>query len=114
MGGPDFNAPWLGIERSTIDWSPRIDEDLCTGCGLCVTTCGRKVFDYDFERKKAVVARPTQCMVACTTCKTLCPHKAIGFPPESYIAHLIKEHKLLIEAKSRLEQLRAAEGGEQS
>jgi NAD-dependent dihydropyrimidine dehydrogenase PreA subunit len=103
---PDFTAPWQGIERASIDWAPRIDESLCIGCGLCVTTCGRKVFDYDFDRKKAVTARPTQCMVGCVTCENLCPQRAIGFPPVSYIAHLIKENHVLVEAKRKLEELR--------
>lgn len=108
---PDFTAPWHGIERTSIDWSPRVDESLCIGCGLCVTTCGRKVFDYDFDSKKAVTARPTQCMVGCVTCENLCPQKAIGFPPVSYIAHLIKENHVLVEAKRKLEEMRASNEG---
>jgi len=100
---------WQGIPRGQIDWAPQIDESLCIGCGLCVTTCGRKVFDYDFGRKKAVTAQPLQCMVGCVTCENLCPQKAIGFPPVSYIAHLIKENHVLVEAKRRLEEMRTAE-----
>ena len=29
-------AIWHGIPRSTIKWAPIIDEDKCTGCGMCV------------------------------------------------------------------------------
>jgi len=35
------------------------------------------------------------------------PQKAIGFPPVSYIAHLIKENHVLVEAKHKLEEMRA-------
>lgn len=97
---------WQGIPRETIEWAPAIDESLCIGCGLCVTTCGRKVFDYDFDRRKAITARPTQCMVGCTTCGNLCPQQAIGFPPVSYTAQLIKENHVLVEAKRKLEEMR--------
>jgi NAD-dependent dihydropyrimidine dehydrogenase PreA subunit len=103
---------WQGIDRDKIEWAPQVDESLCIGCGLCVTTCGRKVFDYDFERRKALTARPTACMVGCVTCENLCPQKAIGFPPVSYIAHLIKENHVLTEAKRKLEEMRVAEGSE--
>jgi formate hydrogenlyase subunit 6/NADH:ubiquinone oxidoreductase subunit I len=45
-------------------------------------------------------------MVGCVTCENLCPQRAIGFPPVSYIAHLIKENHVLVEAKRKLEELR--------
>jgi len=35
---------WCGIDRKTIQWNPVVDESKCVGCGLCVTTCGRKVY----------------------------------------------------------------------
>ena len=40
---------WCGIDRKTIQWNPVVDESKCVGCGLCVTTCGRGVYRYDFE-----------------------------------------------------------------
>ena len=50
-------AIWHGMERKNIDWHPTVDESKCTGCGLCVVTCGEKrnVFDYDLEKSKSVV-----------------------------------------------------------
>lgn len=104
----EISNEWQGIPRDRIDWAVEIDESLCIGCGLRVTTCGRKVFDYDFEKRRAVTARPTQCMVGCVTCENLCPQRAIGFPPVSYIAHLIKENHVLVEAKRKLEEMRDA------
>ncbi len=41
---PKF-AYWKGIPREEIDWHPTVDESKCTGCGMCVTSCGRNVFD---------------------------------------------------------------------
>jgi CDP-4-dehydro-6-deoxyglucose reductase len=38
------------------------------------------VYRYDFERQKAVVADPLNCMVGCTTCANTCPTHAIVFP----------------------------------
>jgi CDP-4-dehydro-6-deoxyglucose reductase, E3 len=56
-GTPQLDGPWHGVLRQEIDWHPSVDEGLCSGCGLCVTSCGRKVFEYDFGRRKTVVAR---------------------------------------------------------
>ena len=43
--------PWHGIPREEIDWHPAVEEDLCIGCGLCVTGCGRMVYRFDYEKK---------------------------------------------------------------
>ena len=72
-------AKWHGIDRNAIDWQPKIDEAKCIGCGLCATTCGRKVYKYDYENKKSKVVNPNNCMVACQTCANLCPAGAITF-----------------------------------
>jgi Pyruvate/2-oxoacid:ferredoxin oxidoreductase delta subunit len=62
----DKFAKWKGVPRENITWHPIINTDKCTGCGMCVTTCGRNVFDFDVNQNVAVVARPLQCMVGCT------------------------------------------------
>jgi len=69
MNLPEKFAKWKGVPREEIDWHPIVDTDKCTGCGMCVTSCGRKVFDYDVENKKAVVVRALQCMVGFTSCQ---------------------------------------------
>jgi CDP-4-dehydro-6-deoxyglucose reductase len=83
-----FTKPWHGIPREAIDWHPSIDEDACIGCGTCVTGCSRTVYRFDFPRKKAVVADPLNCMVACMTCANTCPTDAISFPPVRTILDL--------------------------
>ncbi|GAB4117776.1 MAG: hypothetical protein Kow00103_14730 [Candidatus Caldatribacteriota bacterium] len=104
MSLPEKFAYWKGIPREEIDWHPYINENKCTGCGMCVTTCGRNVFDYDWEKKKATVSRPLQCMVGCTSCQVWCIYGAINFPDPHYVKELIKKKKVLKLAKNDLEK----------
>jgi CDP-4-dehydro-6-deoxyglucose reductase len=81
MPDAKFMKPWHGIPREEIEWHPHVDEDVCIGCGTCVTGCSRLVYRFDYDRLKAVVVDPLNCMVGCTTCANTCPTNAIGFPP---------------------------------
>lgn len=81
MPDPKFTKPWHGVPRENIHWNPTIVEDVCIGCGTCVTGCSRLVYRFDFDRKKPVVVDPLNCMVGCTTCANTCPTHAIVFPP---------------------------------
>lgn len=101
---PEKFAKWKGIPREEIDWHPIIDEDRCVGCGFCFTTCGRDVFDYDKERKKAIVARPLQCMVGCTSCEIWCIFDAISFPDKKVVRDFIKEKKIIPQVRKELEK----------
>jgi len=101
---PKEYAQWKGIPREEIKWHPTVNESKCTGCGMCFTSCGREVFDYDRERKKATVARPLQCLVGCTSCETWCVFQAISFPEKDYIRQVIKKHKILNLVKKQLEE----------
>jgi CDP-4-dehydro-6-deoxyglucose reductase len=104
-----FVKPWHGIPREKIKWHPIVDEDACIGCGTCVTGCGRLVYRFDYESKKAVVADPLNCMVGCVTCANTCPTKAISFPPLDEISSLLfkpeTHHSIEEELLSRKEQL---------
>jgi len=102
--------PWHGIGRENIDWHPTVDESKCIGCGMCVTGCGRKVYGFDYEKKKPVVLRPNNCMVACVTCANTFLKDAISFPPVDDVRELVKKEKLLTKAmdelKERMEELK--------
>jgi len=97
-------AKWKGIPREEINWNPRIVESKCIGCGVCVTSCGRNVFDFDKNNNKSLVARPLQCMVGCTSCEVWCVFNAISFPDKQYVKNLIKEKGILKIAKKELEE----------
>jgi NAD-dependent dihydropyrimidine dehydrogenase PreA subunit len=95
-------ASWHDIPRHTIDWFPTVAADRCVGCGVCVTSCGRGVYAFDYEQNEPVVVAPEMCMVGCTTCATICTQDAIEFPFQGYIRHLNKDHKVLRQAKDML------------
>lgn len=71
---------------------------------MCVTGCGRSVFDFDWENGVSVVARPLQCVVGCTSCQVWCIYDAISFPYPNYIKEIIKKRKVLTLAKQQLEE----------
>ncbi len=91
---PKF-AYWHGIPREEIPWYPTIDEEKCIGCKLCFVSCGRNVFSFDNEIHKAVVTKPYNCMVGCSTCATICPTGAILFPPKEIVHKIEKEHRVI-------------------
>lgn len=105
MSLPEKFARWKGIPREEIDWKPSVDPDRCVGCGMCVTSCGRSVFDFEPESQKSVVARPLQCMVGCTSCETWCVYGAISFPDKEYVRGVIKKRGVLKQAERELRAL---------
>ena len=104
--GNKFQNPWHGIPRQEIEWYPTVVDDRCVGCGLCVTSCGRKVFAFDYDRNRAVVANPYNCMVGCTTCSTVCTRDALEFPSPGYIRQVIRNEKLLRKTKDQIKEQR--------
>ncbi len=54
-----------------------IDEAVCVGCGICVTTCPLgNIIKLDEETGKAVAFNPMGC-AGCFKCYERCPIKAI-------------------------------------
>lgn len=105
---PRFRT-WHGIDRKEIEWYPRIDEDKCIGCGLCVVTCGeaRLVWGFDPERRKAVVLQPYNCMVGCNNCEVNCPRGAISFPDFKVVREAVSRispDTLRLELEKKLEK----------
>lgn len=97
-------SEWHGIPREEINWHPIIDKNKCVGCGMCVISCGRNVFNFDKEKNKPIVARPLQCMVGCTSCEVWCVFNAISFPDKQHVKDLIKKKGVLKIVKKELEE----------
>jgi len=99
-----------GVERDKIEWHPIIDESKCIGCGMCVTSCGKGVYEFDYENKKSKVVNPMNCMVACQTCANLCPSKAISFAENDNTREkaqkIVRENNLLPKVKEELNNRR--------
>lgn len=74
---------WRGIPREEIPWFPRIMEELCDGCKVCLEFCSFGVYEYDEKTNKVIVANPFNCEVGCSICAAKCKPKAIIFPPLS-------------------------------
>jgi len=110
VSDPKF-AKWHGLPREAIDWHPKIDESRCIGCGLCVTTCGRGVYKFDYKNKKSKVSNPNNCLVGCQTCANLCPMKSISFAEEDKTRDkaqkIVRENRILLKVKDELENRRA-------
>jgi NAD-dependent dihydropyrimidine dehydrogenase PreA subunit len=78
-----------------MPWFPTVDAGKCIGCELCYVTCGREVYETKADKfHKAVVERPYNCMVGCSTCAVVCPTQAISFPPRDLVWQSEREHKI--------------------
>jgi NAD-dependent dihydropyrimidine dehydrogenase PreA subunit len=58
----------------------RIDAELCSGCGICVSSCPVDVIRMDPKIGKAVIRYPEDCM-CCDYCEVDCPKQAIYVAP---------------------------------
>ncbi|MEG0663979.1 MAG: 4Fe-4S dicluster domain-containing protein [Clostridia bacterium] len=59
-----------------------VDENICKGCGLCVTVCPKKIIKLSEEKlnskgyKPAEVIKMEDC-IGCAMCGLICPDCAI-------------------------------------
>jgi len=53
---------------------PIVDQNKCTGCGTCVSSCPQGVLEL--QGGKAVVANEEAC-IGCRVCESVCPEGAI-------------------------------------
>ncbi|MCK4533322.1 4Fe-4S binding protein [bacterium] len=51
----------------------KVDEEKCTGCGICVDSCG--VEAIKIENDKAIISEDC---VECSACISECPQEAIS------------------------------------
>lgn len=59
-----------------------IDENVCKGCGLCVTVCPKKILELASDRINAKGYNPARCVdqtacIGCAMCGIICPDSAI-------------------------------------
>ena len=53
------------------------DDNLCKGCGLCVSACPKHIIELkdEFNKKgykRAGITKPEEC-IGCAFCATMCP-----------------------------------------
>jgi MinD superfamily P-loop ATPase len=74
-----------------------IDEEKCTGCGLCEKYCR---FDAIFKKKDRYFVDPMRCE-GCTLCSLVCPEKAIRILDEVIGSWFVSdtEHGKLVHAR---------------
>jgi NAD-dependent dihydropyrimidine dehydrogenase PreA subunit len=55
----------------------KLNENLCTGCGMCTVVCPHAVFLIDKDRRKAYIVAIDDCM-ECGACALNCKINAIS------------------------------------
>ena len=80
---------FMGVLRSKIDWSPRIDFATCNHCMDCDEFCPHQVFTRAEGRLQ--VQNPHNCVVFCRACANTCGLEAITFPDKAKTTALIKQ-----------------------
>lgn len=59
----------------------RVDENLCKGCGLCVTACPKKCIEmsetFSISGYNPAKLAKKDCCIACAMCAVICPDIAI-------------------------------------
>ncbi|MCI0709618.1 MAG: 4Fe-4S binding protein [Chloroflexi bacterium] len=59
------------------NWLPRINQDLCNGCGDCILHCPTGALGW--QDGKAALLFPERCEY-CSICEDICPVNAIELP----------------------------------
>jgi len=49
-----------------------LDQELCSGCGICFSICPQDVFRLDEQTRKPIIKYSSDC-VACWSCEFFCP-----------------------------------------
>ena len=64
-----------------------LEENLCKGCGLCVTVCPKKILELDTSRVNVkgynpIVATDENACISCAFCALICPDLVISVNKE--------------------------------
>ena len=85
------SGTYQGIPREKILWEPKIDAELCTGCGECLDFCTNNVFELNEEENIMVVKNPMNCVVGCNKCAGFCTTGALTFPEIKELVEVLRE-----------------------
>jgi NAD-dependent dihydropyrimidine dehydrogenase PreA subunit len=66
--------------RDKFPWYPTIDYALCTSDLDCLNYCPAKVFEWDKESGRPIVAYPQRCIPGCDICLRGCVTGALSLP----------------------------------
>jgi len=72
----DLMLEHLELARTLRKLQIHFDPEKCTGVYQCVQVCPVDCWDKDLESRKAIFARPEDC-IACNACVLQCPEGAI-------------------------------------
>lgn len=59
-----------------------VDDEVCKGCGLCVSVCPKKILVLSEDKINSHGYSPVECInqdecITCTFCATICPDMAL-------------------------------------
>jgi len=69
----------------------RIDQEKCTGCGICVALCPVDVFRMNRDNGRAIITYPEDCLT-CYLCEMQCPEKAVSVNPFKVVMPSVLEY----------------------
>lgn len=83
---------FMGVPRSKIDWSPRINYNACNDCMECSNFCPHDVYAIvESDDHHLIIKNPDNCVVFCRACGKACGVDAITFPDKGEVTRKIKE-----------------------
>ncbi|MFV0400642.1 MAG: indolepyruvate ferredoxin oxidoreductase subunit alpha [Oscillospiraceae bacterium] len=64
-----------------------VQENVCKGCGLCVSVCPKKIMVLNRHKLNAKGYNPVECIdqsqcIACAMCAIMCPDSALKVEKE--------------------------------